>query len=170
MTVFESNLQDLKLVSKGKVREIYEFDSNTYLFVASDRISAFDVVMQEAIPQKGVILNKVANYWLNTTKHIIANHLVDESPENKPKLKKYHDQLKGRSILVNKCTTLPIEFIVRGYLAGSAWVEYQKSNTICGIPIKAGLSKYSELPEPILTPSTKAETGHDVNISPSEME
>jgi phosphoribosylaminoimidazole-succinocarboxamide synthase len=167
--LYESNIQNLKLLSKGKVREVYEFDSDSILFVASDRISAFDVIMNQAIPEKGEILTKIANFWFENTSHIIENHLLSKTPEDHKELEIYKDQLRLRSLLVKKCKPLPIEFIVRGYLTGSGWKEYQKSQTVCGINLPIGLKNYSKIPEPILTPSTKAEEGHDENISPSQM-
>lgn len=169
--LYQSELPDLKLISRGKVREIYQIDDSTLLFVASDRISAYDRLMQEAIPEKGIILNRIANFWFKKTKKIINNHLISSNFEDFPKnLKKYKDQLEGRSILVKKANTIPIEFIVRGYIAGSGWREYKKNGTICGIEIPDNIEQFEKLPEALLTPSTKAKDGHDLNISSSEME
>lgn len=167
--LLESNLNGLNLISRGKVREIYNIDKETLLFVASDRVSAFDVVMKEAIPQKGRILTQIANYWFKQTSHIISNHLLESNFAKYPDNLKKFEEIKDRSIIVKKAKTIPIEFIVRGYVAGSGWKEYQKSGTICGIDIKPGLKQFERLEEPLLTPSTKAEEGHDVNISPNEM-
>ncbi len=157
-------LSDLKLLRSGKVREVYEVEDKL-LIVASDRISAFDVIMNESVPDKGKILSRISVLWFEKTKAIIGNHFisnkVEEYPEN---CKKYADYLDGRSMIVKKCSPLPIEFVVRGYIAGSAWKEYQKSNTINGIPIKLGLLECAKLDEPIFTPSTKEESGHDINI------
>lgn len=158
-------LENLKLLKRGKVREIYEVD-NFLLFVASDRVSAFDVVMDDPIPEKGRVLTEISAFWFKNTKHIINNHFitnnVDEYP---PQCHPYKEQLRNRSMLVKKCKVVPIECIVRGYVAGSGWKEYQKSQTICKIPLPPGLIEHSKLPEPIFTPSTKAEEGHDENIS-----
>ncbi|MEI6090713.1 MAG: phosphoribosylaminoimidazolesuccinocarboxamide synthase [bacterium] len=157
-------LSDLKLLRSGKVREVYEVDDKL-LIVASDRISAFDVIMNEPVPDKGKILSKISILWFKKTKEIIDNHFISNDIAKYPEAcKKYADYLDGRSMLVKKCSPLPIEFVVRGYIAGSAWKEYQKSNTINGIPIKAGLLECAKLDEPIFTPSTKEESGHDINI------
>lgn len=169
-TLTEITLPSLKKVASGKVRDIFEIDDKTFLFVASDRISAFDVVMSEGIPEKGVILTKIANFWFNNTKHIIDNHLISSNFNDFPEeLSRFKNQLDSRSILVKKCKPLPIEFIVRGYLAGSGWKDYKNTGTIKGNLLPKGLKEFSELPNPILTPSTKAEEGHDINISKDEM-
>ena len=163
-TLFESNFEDLKLLSKGKIREIYDL-GDSLLFVASDRISAFDVIMSQAIPGKGIYLNKVSKYWFLNSKEIIDNHFItDDVNEFPADLQKYKDILDGRSMIVQKCKPLPVEFVVRGYIAGSGWKEYEANGTICGIKIEAGKKKYSKLDEPIFTPATKAATGHDENI------
>lgn len=163
-TLFESNFPDLKLLSRGKVREVYDL-GNSLLFVASDRISAFDVIMGEAVPGKGVFLNKISKYWFENTKHIINNHLITDDLSKYPQnLMHYSKELNGRSMIVKKCKPLPIEFVVRGYIAGSGWKEYQANSTICGVEIPKGKLKYSKLDNPIFTPATKAETGHDENI------
>jgi len=156
--VTETKLE-LELLKKGKVRDTYVLD-NKLLMVASDRLSAFDVVFKEGIPRKGEVLNRLSMFWFSRTKDIINNHfLSDEVPENLP------SYLKGRSMLVNKCNPIPLECVVRGYITGSAWKEYQKSGTVCGIELPAGLQNGSELHQPIFTPSTKADTGHDENIT-----
>ncbi len=163
-TLFESNFEDLKLLSKGKIREIYDL-GDSLLFVASDRISAFDVIMSQAIPGKGIYLNKVSKYWFLNSKEIIDNHFITDDVNEYPAgLQKYKDILDGRSMIVQKCKPLPVEFVVRGYIAGSGWKEYEANGTICGIKIVAGKKKYSKLDEPIFTPATKAATGHDENI------
>ncbi len=163
-TVYNTKLDDLSLKNRGKVRDIYDL-GEYLLFVATDRISAFDVVMNDAIPEKGKILSNISAFWFNKTNLIIPNHLVtskvDEFPEE---ARKYADQLESRSMLVKKCEPLPVEFIVRGYVAGSGWKEYQSDGTICGIPLPDGLQEFERLPEPIFTPSTKADVGHDENI------
>lgn len=162
--LFQSNLPDVKLLSKGKVREIYELN-DSLLFVASDRISAFDVVMGKAVPGKGAYLTQISKYWFDITKRIIPNHLISTNFNDFPvELQKYKDQLENRSMIVKKCKPLPVEFVVRGYIAGSGWKEYEKNGTICGVKIPIGKKKFSKLDEPIFTPATKAETGHDENI------
>lgn len=163
--IYKTNFKDLKLKNRGKVRDIYEFD-NYLLIVATDRISAFDVVMNEPIPFKGKILNQISKFWLTTTKHIVANHFItDDVRQYPPECLKYADVLDGRSMLVKKCKSLAIEAIVRGYIAGSGWKEYLKTQSICGIPLPSGLKEFQRLPEPIYTPSTKEEVGHDVNVN-----
>lgn len=163
-TLFESNFPDLKLLSRGKVREIYDL-GDSLLFVASDRISAFDVIMSEAVPGKGVYLNNISKYWFENSQKIIKNHFITDDFSKYPEsLQKYHRELIGRSMIVKKCKPLPVEFVVRGYIAGSGWKEYQESSTICGVKLPEGKLKYSKIDTPIFTPATKAETGHDENI------
>ena len=155
---------------QGKVRDVYATNDNRYLLiVASDRISAFDYVLPNPIPGKGIILTRLSNFWFDQTKDLIANHIVDAEPnlegwENDGRWRK--DQLPKRSVLVKKARAIPIEAIVRGYLVGSGWKEYQKTRSVCGIELPGGLVEADRLPEPIFTPSTKAEQGaHDENIS-----
>lgn len=156
-------------VRHGKVRDVYDLGTHM-LLVATDRVSAFDVVMEDPIPGKGVILTQVANFWFEATKDLIPNHLVATRVEDYPaELQPYREQIEGRSILVKKAKVVPIECIVRGYLAGSGLKEYEKQGTVCGIPLPAGLKNADRLPEPIFTPSTKAEEGHDENISFEQM-
>ncbi len=163
--LYKSNFEDLKLIACGKVREIYEIESGL-LFVTSDRISAFDVIMKEPVQFKGAILSKISAFWFDKTRHIVNNHFITNDISQYPtELHKYADELNGRSMIVKKCKTIPIECIVRGYIAGSGWKDYQKSGKICGIEIPKGLLEFDKLPEPIFTPSTKAEEGHDQNIS-----
>jgi phosphoribosylaminoimidazole-succinocarboxamide synthase len=163
--LYKSNFEDLKLIARGKVREIYEVDESL-LFVTSDRISAFDVIMKEPVKYKGAILSKISAFWFDKTKHIVKNHFITNEVNDYPeKLKKYAKELDGRSMLVKKCKTIPIECIVRGYIAGSGWKDYCKTGKICGIDIANGLLEFEKLPEPIFTPSTKAEEGHDQNTS-----
>ncbi len=151
-------------VRRGKVRDVHDLGSQL-LIVASDRVSAFDVVMNEPIPDKGRILTQVANYWFEATKDIIPNHLQATRVCDFPaELHPYAEQLEGRSILVRKAKVVPFECIVRGYLAGSGLKEYQKQGTVCGIPLPPGLGMADRLPEAIFTPSTKAEEGHDENV------
>ncbi len=169
--LISSNITDLKLFNKGKVREIYEFGQDKLLIVTSDRISAFDVIMEQPVPEKGKILSTISNFWFKKLEHIVKNHLISTEPEKDfPELAKWKDQLEGRSVVVSKCRPLPVEAIVRGYLAGSGLKEYNKSGTVCGIKLEAGLTNSSKLEEPIFTPSTKAEIGeHDENISFEKM-
>ena len=149
---------------RGKVRDVYDLGSRL-LIVATDRISAFDCIMPEGIPDKGRILTQVANFWFNATRDILPNHLeateVDAFPAE---LQPFREQLQGRAILVRRTTPLPVECVVRGYLAGSGLKEYTRTGTVCGVPLPAGLRNADQLPEPIFTPSTKAEEGHDENI------
>ncbi|MBE2189070.1 MAG: phosphoribosylaminoimidazolesuccinocarboxamide synthase [Desulfobulbaceae bacterium] len=163
--LYETDLQGFNLVRKGKVRDVYDLGENL-LFVATDRISAFDVIMRQPVPQKGAILSRISAFWFAQTGHLIKNHFqtmeVTEYPE---KLAVYRKILKDRSMIVAKATPFPIECVVRGYLAGSGWKEYQSNRAVCGIDLPEGLVQYGQLPEPIYTPATKAESGHDENIS-----
>lgn len=150
---------ELELLKKGKVRDTYMLDDRL-LMVATDRLSAFDVVFNEGIPRKGEVLTSLSVFWFRKTSGMIDNHFMsDEIPENLP------GYLKGRSMVVKKADPIPLECVVRGYITGSAWKEYQKSGTVCGIKLPEGLKNGSELPEPTFTPSTKAVTGHDENIT-----
>ncbi|MFH1223463.1 MAG: phosphoribosylaminoimidazolesuccinocarboxamide synthase [Pseudomonadota bacterium] len=163
------SIREFKFVKSGKVRDIYESTStNELLIVASDRISAFDCVLPTLIPQKGIMLNQLSNYWFNTTKNIIKNHLVDARPTGVNVDSPYKD-IPERAVIVKKTKVLPIEAIVRGYITGSGLKEYQKNGTICGIKLESGLVESQKLREPIFTPSTKAPVGqHDENIPYSE--
>jgi len=156
-------LPGIEKLRSGKVREVFDL-GDTLLFLVTDRISAFDVILPDPIPYKGAVLNQISAFWFNRFDDI-ANHFVtaqfDEFPE---KLQPFRDQLAGRSMIVKKTKPLPVECVVRGYLAGSGWKEYQESQSVCGIKLPAGLKLASQLPEPIFTPATKAETGHDENI------
>jgi len=164
--VLQTNFEDVKLANRGKVRDIYEIDGK-YLLVSSDRISAFDVIMNEGIPSKGRILTEISKFWFELIKDEVENHLISTEVEEYPEvLHKYKDELESRSMLVKKAKLIPIECIVRGYISGSGWKEYQKEGTICGIELRKGLVESEQLDEPIFTPSTKAEIGlHDENIS-----
>ncbi len=166
------DLDNLHLVKKGKVRDIYDLKENGLLMVASDRISAFDVVMAEAIPDKGKILTQISNMWFREMEDIVPNHLIATMPESFPlKSRKQIENLRHRAVLVKKATPLPIECIVRGYISGSGWKSYQKNGTVCGVELPAGLRESDKLPEPLFTPSTKAPDGeHDENISFEEAE
>ena len=162
-------LENLKLFRSGKVREVYDL-GQYLLMVASDRISAFDVIMNEPITDKGKMLSQISVYWFENTQDIVKNHFITNDVSKYPtECQPYKDYLDGRSMLVRKCQPLPVECIVRGYVAGSGWKEYQRSKTICGIPLPDGLLEFSRLPQPIFTPSTKAEVGHDENINPSQV-
>ncbi len=167
--VLETELP-LKLHGRGKVRDIYDLDDRL-LMVASDRISAFDSVLPNGIPRKGEVLNKISAYWFQETEDIIPNHMitidVDEMPEE---VQKHRDVVEGRSMLVDKTEPLPIECVARGYLAGSAWKEYQETGAICGIELPEGLVESDKLTETIFTPATKAESGHDINITYERVE
>lgn len=164
----ESNIP-LNLVNKGKVREIYDAGDNL-LVVTSDRISAFDVIMDEPIPYKGVMLNQISKYWFRETKSIITNHFISDEVDTFPdECSSYKEDLEGRSMLVLKAEPLPIEFVVRGYIAGSGWNSYLEKGEICGNQLPAGLEKYDQLPEPIFTPARKAKEGHDENITYDSM-
>lgn len=167
--LMETKLEGLTFLRRGKVRDIYEYD-NYYLIVATDRVSAFDVVLPTGIPDKGKVLTQISVYWFYQMHDIIENHLVAHKVEDFPEpLKKYRDILEGRTMLVKKAKPLPVECIVRGYLSGSGWKEYQKSGTVCKIKLPEGLVESSRLEKAIFTPSTKAEEGHDINISFEEM-
>ena len=152
----------LKHVASGKVRDIYELDDKHLLFVASDRMSAFDVVMAEPIPDKGRVLTAVTAFWLDELKDVAPSHLVSLDV---PEAARDQGDLEGRTMVVRKAEMLPIECIVRGYLSGSAWAEYRRSGTMHGVALPAGLEQSARLPEPVFTPSTKASEGHDENIS-----
>ncbi len=167
--LMQTDLSDIKLLKRGKVRDVYEIEEYL-LIVATDRVSAFDVVLPNGIPDKGKILTQISVYWFNEMKDIIDNHIVATDVKDYPRvLHKYRDILEGRSILVKKARPLPVECIVRGYLSGSGWKEYKEKGTVCGIKLPEGLVESSRLDEPIFTPSTKAEEGHDINISFEEM-
>ena len=164
--LFESNLPNLKLLNRGKVRDIYEIDADRLLIVTSDRLSAFDVVLPQPIPGKGEVLTRVANFWFERTRDLIPNHQSDLPLEVVLPDADLRAQLGDRAIVVRRLKPLPVEAIARGYLIGSGWKEYQKEGSVCGIPLPAGLHQADQLPEAIFTPSTKAEVGeHDENIS-----
>lgn len=167
--IVETNLPDVKLLRRGKVRDVYEVGEHL-LIVATDRISAFDVVLPNGIAGKGKVLTQISLHWFDRMKDIIENHIVATEVKDYPALlHKYRDELEGRSMLVKKADPMPVECIVRGYLSGSGWKEYKSRGTVCGIALPAGLLESSRLSEPIFTPSTKAEEGHDVNISFEQM-
>jgi phosphoribosylaminoimidazole-succinocarboxamide synthase len=165
----ETNLPDIRLLRRGKVRDVYEMD-DYLLIVATDRVSAFDVVLPDGIAGKGKVLTQISLYWFGVMKDIMENHIVATEVKDYPAvLGKYEEVLKDRSMLVKKASPVPVECIVRGYLSGSGWKEYQAKGTVCGITLPEGLVESARLEEPIFTPSTKAEEGHDINISFGEM-
>ncbi|MEO0116612.1 MAG: phosphoribosylaminoimidazolesuccinocarboxamide synthase [candidate division WOR-3 bacterium] len=169
MEVITTNLGEVKLFKRGKVRDIYDLEDKL-LIIATDRISAFDYVLPTPIPLKGKVLTGLSIFWFNFLKDIIPSHFLTGDIELFPSsLKPYYEILKGRSILAKKAKPLPVECVVRGYLAGSAWQEYQEKGEISGIKLPKGLKEAEKLPEPIFTPATKAEEGHDINITFSEM-
>ncbi len=164
--ILDTNFSNLKLFAKGKVRDIYEVGDNL-LLVSTDRISAFDVIMGQGIPYKGMVLTKISEFWFNYIKDVIPNHLITTNVDEYPdECKEYAADLKGRSMLVKKAKVVPIECIVRGYITGSGWKDYLATGEISGIKLAGGLQESEKFPEPIFTPSTKAEIGeHDENIS-----
>jgi phosphoribosylaminoimidazole-succinocarboxamide synthase len=160
-----TSLPGIPLFRRGKVRDVYDLGS-ALLMIATDRISAFDVIMDTPVHGKGAILTSLSLFWFNITGHIVPNHLISSNPLEYPEiLTPYAEMLRGRSMLVRKTRPLPIECVVRGYLAGSGWKEYREHQTVCGIELPAGLIESQQLPEPIFTPATKAEEGHDLNIT-----
>lgn len=167
--ILETNFENLKLLKRGKVRDIYDLGENL-LIVSTDRISAFDVVMNDGIPFKGIVLTKLSEFWFRFTNEIIENHLITTDIEKFPEeCKPYLDILKDRSMIVKKTNVIPIECVVRGYLSGSGWEEYKKTKSVCGVELPDGLVESSKLPTPIFTPSTKEEIGkHDINITEGE--
>ena len=169
--VFETDFQNLNLVKRGKVRDIYDL-GDTLLMVVSDRISAFDVVMPDPLPGKGIILTQISLFWFDIMKSIIPNHIITADVDAYPAIcRPYAESLRGRSMLVKKAVPLPVECIARGYISGSGWKSYQKSGHVCGITLPPGLKESEKLPHPIFTPSTKADEGlHDINIDYEEAE
>jgi phosphoribosylaminoimidazole-succinocarboxamide synthase len=167
--LFESSLRSLPLIARGKVRDNYAVGSDRLLMVASDRLSAFDVVMAEPIPGKGRVLTQMALFWFERLKHIVPNHLTGDDPESVVAADE-REQVRGRSMLVRKLRPLPVEAVVRGYLAGSGWKEYEATGSVCGVMLPPGLEMASRLPAPIFTPATKAAMGdHDENIDFARM-
>jgi phosphoribosylaminoimidazole-succinocarboxamide synthase len=164
--LLQSNLPGLKLLSRGKVRDIYEVDESRLLIVASDRISAFDVILGEGIPDKGRVLTQLSRFWFERYRDLFPTHFLSAELSDFPQpLQRHASDLEGRAMLVKKTRPLPIECVVRGYLAGSGWKEYRASGKVCGIPLPSGLTESARLDHPIFTPATKSTTGHDENIS-----
>ena len=163
--LFQSSITSLPLLSRGKVRDIYAVDAEKLLIITSDRLSAFDVILPDPIPRKGEVLQAVANFWFEKLGHIVPNQLTGIDPESVV-ADNERDQVRGRAVVVKRLKPLPIEAVVRGYVIGSGWKDYQETGAICGIPLPAGLKMAAKLPAPIFTPATKAEVGdHDENIS-----
>ena len=168
--LLHTDFPSLELYASGKVRDVYRVDNEHLLFVATDRISAFDYVLATGIPQKGRVLTQLSLFWFDFLKDIIPNHLVTAEVKRYPvNLRPYLDQLEGRSMLVMRADMIGVECVVRGYISGSAWKEYKASGKVCGIDLPPGLKESDKLPQPIFTPSTKATSGHDENISFAEM-
>jgi phosphoribosylaminoimidazole-succinocarboxamide synthase len=164
----ETALAGLTLHCRGKVRDMYEVDG-ALLMVATDRISAFDYVLGSGIPDKGKVLTQISAFWFEQTRDLVANHVITTDPARFPAAARpYADLLRGRSMLVQRTRPAPIECVARGYLSGSGWKEYQETGAVCGVELPAGLRESERLPSPIFTPATKAETGHDINISEAE--
>ncbi len=168
--LFESSLKSLPRLARGKVRDIYAVGEDKMLIVTSDRLSAFDVVLPDPIPDKGRVLNEMANFWFGRLGHIVPNQLTGIDPLTVVKGDEEKAQVAGRSVVVKKLKALPVEAVVRGYLIGSGWKDYQKTGAVCGITLPMGLQQAQKLPEPIFTPATKAESGHDENIPFEEVE
>ena len=169
LPVFESKISSLKKIGRGKVRDIYAVGTDKMLIVTSDRLSAFDVVLSDPIPDKGRVLNQMANFWFDRLRGIVPNQLTGIDPESVVSSEEEKAQVRGRAVVVKKLKPLPIEAVVRGYLIGSGWKDYQKTASVCGIALPKGLKQAQKLPEPIFTPATKAEEGHDENISFDEV-
>jgi phosphoribosylaminoimidazole-succinocarboxamide synthase len=168
--LYETSLNSLKFMHRGKVRDLYEIDADRMLIIQTDRLSAFDVVLPTPIPNKGRVLTAMSNFWFRKLGHVLPNHLLDVAPESVVAPAE-RAQVEGRAFVVRKLKPLPIEAIVRGYITGSGWKDYQKTQMICGIPLPAGLQEAQQLPQPLFTPSTKAALGaHDENISFAQME
>ena len=162
--LYTTDYKDLKLFKKGKVRDVYDLDDKI-LIIATDRISCFDVVLPTAIPEKGKILTQVSLFWFEHLKDVVDNHIVSYDVNDLPEsLKPFKDDLEGRFVITKKCEVVPFECVVRGYISGSGWKEYKQSQSICGIKLPEGLVESQKLPEPIFTPATKAEEGHDENV------
>ena len=170
MPVFETNLKHLPLITRGKVRDIYDVDESHMLIVTTDRLSAFDVVLPDPVPNKGVVLTQVSNFWFDKLSHIVPNHFSKLTLKDLKISKEEREVLEGRSVIVKKLKPLPVEAIVRGYIIGSGWKDYQQTGKVCGIDLPEGLKLADKLPETLFTPSTKAEVGgHDENISFKKM-
>jgi len=168
--LLRTDYAELELHASGKVRDVYNLDADHLLFVATDRISAFDYVLATGIPHKGRVLTQISLFWFDFLKDIVSNHFVTADVNRYPAAVRAHaDELRGRSMMVMRAEMFPVECVARGYLSGSGWREYKTTGTVCGIKLPAGLKESDQLPEPIFTPATKATTGHDINISFEDM-
>src|SRR5258707_7009295 len=168
--LLQTDYRELELHASGKVRDVYNLDGDHLLFVATDRISAFDYVLATGIPHKGRVLSQMSLFWFDFLSDIVPNHVITADVAQYPQtLQKYADQLRGRSMIVQRAEMFPVECVVRGYISGSGWKEYQATGKVCGIELPAGLRESEAFPEPIFTPSTKAVSGHDENIPFSKM-
>jgi phosphoribosylaminoimidazole-succinocarboxamide synthase len=165
MALFDSHIDSLSRIGRGKVRDIYAVDGDKMMIVVTDRLSAFDVVLPDPIPDKGRVLTELANFWFGKLGHVVPNHLTGIDPESVVKGPSEKEQVRNRAVVVKKMKPLPVEAVVRGYLIGSGWKDYQASGAVCGIKLPKGLLQAQKLPEPIFTPATKATSGHDENIS-----
>lgn len=165
-TVSETNIESLQLVHRGKVRDVYSVDAERYLLVATDRISAFDCIMPTPVPDKGAILTALSRFWFGFLG--VEHHLITADLDEMPESVRSHEELRGRSMLVRKTTVFPVECVVRGYLEGSGWKDYQATGAVCGHELPPGLAQCAKLPEPLFTPATKAAAGHDENINEAE--
>jgi phosphoribosylaminoimidazole-succinocarboxamide synthase len=168
--VTSTDIKEYPLLARGKVRDIYEISEDTLLLVTTDRMSAFDVIMAEPVPYKGVVLNQITLFWMERFKNIIANHVIESDVNNYPApLQPYREQLEGRSVLARKAKPVMMECVVRGYLSGSGWKDYLQTGTVCGFAVPAGTLESSRLPTPFFTPATKADLGeHDINLTEAE--
>ena len=167
-TVTQTNIQEFPLKARGKVRDIYDL-GDSLLFIASDRVSAFDYVLPNPIPDKGKVLTQISLFWFEYLQNTVDNHVITASFTDFPSDLQKYPELNGRSMIVKKAKMFPVECVARGYLSGSGWKEYQETGKVCGIPLPSGLRESDPLPQPIFTPATKAETGHDINISFEEV-
>ncbi len=167
-TISETNISSLPLLHRGKVRDVYEAANNKLLMVATDRISAFDCVMPTPIPHKGAVLTQISNFWFEYLRQVTKNHLITADFEKMPNIIRQNEELRGRSMLVKKTQVFPVECVVRGYLEGSGWKDYQATGKVCGHKLPENLKQCDKLPAPIFTPATKAAAGHDENISEAE--
>src|SRR5438045_4047960 len=169
-TLLQTSLSDLKLLRRGKVRDVYAVDEDSLLIIATDRISAFDCILPTPIERKGEVLTALSQFWFARLQHVVANHLIESDVGAMPPLVQRHAQtLKGRAMLVRRAEVFPVECVVRGYLVGSGWKDYLRTGSVCGHTLPAGLPESAKLPEPIFTPSTKAEVGHDENITEDQV-
>jgi phosphoribosylaminoimidazole-succinocarboxamide synthase len=168
--LLRTDYPELELHASGKVRDVYNLDQNHLLFVATDRLSAFDYILATGIPHKGRVLTQISLFWFDFLKDIVPNHLVTADVNRYPAaIRKHAGELRGRSMMVMRAEMCPVECVARGYLSGSGWKEYKATGTVCGIKLPPGLKESDQLPEPLFTPATKASTGHDINISFEEM-